>query len=139
MSSTSMTERWQETLGGSHEDTVEILRELKAQGTPLCALSNWSAQMFPHAEERFDWLELFDGIVVSGRVGMVKPNRDIFDYLMDTYDLVAGDIFFIDDNEPNVVAARSYGIRAHHFQNAEALRSELVGEGLLEVAPATTR
>lgn len=126
------TERWPETLVGSLDDTVVILRELKARGTPLYALSNWSAEMFPHAEAKYDWLELFDGIVVSGRVKMIKPDRDIFEYLMDTYDLQAVDLFFIDDNEPNVLAARSYGIHAHRFEEAGALRAELGAEGLLE-------
>jgi len=126
------TERWAETLVGSLEGTVAILRELKARGTPLYALSNWSAEMFPYAEAKFDWLELFDGVVVSGRVKMVKPERDIFDYLIETYKLRAEDLVFIDDHEPNVVAARSYGIAAHHFQGAEALREGLVQDGLLD-------
>jgi 2-haloacid dehalogenase len=125
------TERWDETLGGSHEDTVAILHELKAGGTPLYALSNWSAEMFPHAEAKYDWLALFDGIVVSGRVGMIKPERDIFDYLLATYDLRADDLLFVDDHEPNVLAARTYGIAAHHFQGAAGLRAVLEAEGLL--------
>ena len=125
------TERWAETLGGSHEGTVAILRELKARGTPLYALSNWSAEMFPHAEAAYDWLALFDGIVVSGRVRKVKPDRDIFDHLLETFDLRAEADLFLDDHEPNVVAARSYGKAAHHFQGAEGLRATLVAEGLL--------
>ena len=125
------TERWPETLVGSHEGTVAILRELKAQGTPLYALSNWSAEMFPYAETKFDWLQLFDGVVVSGRVQMVKPDRDIFDYLLRTYDLRAEDILFIDDLERNVAAARSYGIHAHRFTDPDALRHVLVEVGLL--------
>lgn len=130
------TDRWAETLVGAHEGTVEILRELKAQRTPLYALSNWSAEMFPHAEARYDWLPLFDGVVVSGRVKMVKPDRDIFDYLLLTYDLRADDILFIDDHEPNVLAARSYGIHSHHFTNPTDLRHELVATGLLDGAGA---
>lgn len=125
------TERWAETLGGSHEDTVAILRELKDQGTPLYALSNWSEEMFPHAETRYEWLTLFDGLVVSGRVGMVKPDREIFDHLIATYGLQAADLIFIDDHEPNVRAARAYGIRAHHFRGAAGLRQSLVAEGVL--------
>ena len=125
------TERWPETLGGSLDDTVAILRELKERGTPLYALSNWSAEMFPNAEAKFEWLDLFDGVVVSGRVKMVKPDRDIYDYLLSTYDLRAADILFIDDNGPNVIAARSYGIRAHRFEGAAGLREELLAEGFL--------
>jgi len=126
------TERWPETLIGSHQDTVAILRELKARGTPLYALSNWSAEMFPHAEAKYDWLELFDGVVVSGRVKLIKPDRDIFDYLLETYELQADDLFFVDDHEPNVVAARGYGIAAHHFVDAAGLRRALVERGLLD-------
>ena len=124
--------RWAETLGGSHDDTVAILRELRDTDVPLLALSNWSAEKFHHAEERFEWLTWFDGVVVSGRVGMIKPNRDIFDYLLRTYDRRAEDVLFIDDHEPNVVAARSYGIRSHHFTGPAALRAELAAEGLLD-------
>ncbi len=128
----STIERWAETLGGSHEDSVAILRELKDADVPLLALSNWSAEKFHHAEERFDWLSWFDGVVVSGRVGMIKPDRDIFDYLLATYDRQAADILFIDDHAPNVAAARSYGIRSHHFTGAAALREELTTEGFLD-------
>lgn len=124
-------ERWAETLGGAHDDTVAILRELKAQGVPLYALSNWSAQKFPMAEERFEWLDWFDGVVVSGRVGMVKPDAAIFRHLCETFGLVAAETIFIDDHEPNVVAARAAGIDAIHFQGADALRSELQARGVL--------
>lgn len=129
------TERWAETLGGSHDDTVAILRELRERGVRLYALSNWSAAMFPHAEARYGWLDCFDGVVVSGRVGLVKPEREIFEYLLRTYDLRADDIFFIDDHEPNIVAARSMGIRSHHFNDAATLRAELAGEGFLDPPP----
>jgi 2-haloacid dehalogenase len=131
-------ERWPETMRGSKEATVAILRELKRQDVPLFALSNWSAEKFPVAEERFDWLTLFDGVVVSGRVGLIKPDRAIFDYLLRSYDLRADDLFFIDDHEPNVIAARSFGIHTHRFTDAAALRAELVGQGLLKEVAAPT-
>ena len=125
-------ERWGETLAGSHEETVEILRELHARGTRLFALSNWSAQKFPHAEERFEWLDWFDGIVVSGRVGLAKPDPAIFRYLLDSYGLTASDVFFVDDHEPNIVGARALGIHAHHFRDATSLRADLEAHGLLD-------
>ena len=124
-------ERWAETLGGSHEGSVEILRELKRQGVPLYALSNWSAQKFPLAEERFEWLRWFDGVVVSGRVRMVKPEPAIFRHLLGTFGLVASETVFIDDHEPNVIAARDAGIDAIHFQGPEALREALRERGIL--------
>ncbi|HSM33614.1 MAG TPA: HAD family phosphatase [Anaerolineae bacterium] len=128
--------RWGETLAGSFEDSVAVLRALKDGDVPLLALSNWSAEKFHHAEERYEWLSWFDGVVVSGRVGLIKPERAIFDYLLQTYHLRARDIFFIDDHEPNVLAARSFGIRAHHFTAAAALRRELIEAGFLDEAAA---
>lgn len=129
-------ERWGETLGGSHEDTVAILRELDARGVQLYALSNWSAHTFPHAEEKFDWLKCFDGVIVSGRVKLVKPKPEIFHHLLDTYGLAASDVFFVDDFEPNILAARQLGIYAHHFRAADALREDLHAHGLLAPVPA---
>ena len=105
---------------------------MQAWGTdPVYIGNNWSEEMFPYAEESFEWLELFDGVVVSGRVKMIKPDRDIFDHLFETYGLRAEDVIFIDDHEPNIVAARDLGIHAHHFRDAIPLRGELVARGLL--------
>lgn len=129
-------QRWSETLAGSHEDSVAILRELKDNQVPLLALSNWSADKFRHAEERYEWLTWFEGVVVSGRVGLIKPERPIFDYLLQTYGRRTEDVFFIDDHEPNVIAARSYGIRSHHFRDAMTLRRELTEVGFLDEAAA---
>ena len=125
-------ERWAETLGGSHEDTVAILRELHERGIPLYALSNWSAAKFHHAEERFEWLAWFDGVVVSGRVKLIKPEPAIFRHLLATYGLAASDVFFVDDYEPNIVGARAVGIHAHHFRDAEGMRADLRAAGLLD-------
>ena len=124
-------ERWAETLAGSHEDTVAVLRELHEAGVPLYALSNWSAEKFPHAEELYEWLHWFDGVVVSGRVKLAKPDPAIFRFLMETYGLAVEDILFVDDHEPNIVAAGALGIATHHFRGAGALREELVARGLL--------
>jgi 2-haloacid dehalogenase len=125
-------QRWPETLGGSHETTVEVLRELHERGVRLYALSNWSAEKFPHAEERFEWLDWFDGIVVSGRVKLAKPDAAIFRYLLERYSLAAADVFFVDDHEPNIVAARALGMHGHHFRDAATLRADLAARGLLE-------
>jgi 2-haloacid dehalogenase len=132
-------ERWAETLRGSHEATVGILRALYERGTKLYALSNWSAQKFPAAEERFEWLTWFDGVVVSGRVRMAKPDPAIFRYLLERYGLQASDVFFIDDHEPNVVAARALGMHAHHFRDAATLRADLADHGLLDAIAEVDR
>jgi 2-haloacid dehalogenase len=125
-------ERWAETLGGSHEATVAVLRELHERGVPLYALSNSSAQKCPHADERFQCLDWFDGVVVSGRVKLTKPDAAIFRYLLERYGLEASDVFFVDDHEPNIVAAQALGMHAHHFRDAVALRADLAAHGFIE-------
>jgi 2-haloacid dehalogenase len=125
-------ERWPETLAGSFPDTVAVLHELKAAGTPLYGLTNWSQETFPLAQARFPVLDLFDGIVVSGQEGMAKPDPRIFRRLLERFSLAAERLVFIDDNRANVDAAVALGIHAIHFTDAVTLRQELVGLGLLE-------
>ena len=124
-------ERWPEMLGGDHPDTVAVLAELRDARVPLYALTNWSAEKFPHAEERFEWLEWFDGILVSGRIKLAKPDPAIYHYLLEEFGLTAPETFFTDDHEPNVVAARAVGIDAHLFTDAATLRDDLVAGGYL--------
>jgi len=123
--------RWPEMLGGPIDATVAIAAALKRNGVPLYGLTNWSAETFPHARERFDFLDWFSGIVVSGEEGVIKPSPDIFRILLERFDLRASDAIFIDDNLRNVDAAAALGIDTHHYRSADALRNHLVNVGLL--------
>jgi 2-haloacid dehalogenase len=77
-------DRWQETITGPIQDTVEILRELKeAKSHRLLALTNWSAQTFPWALDNFDFLHWFEGIVVSGVEKTRKPFPEFYKILFD--------------------------------------------------------
>lgn len=132
-------DRWPEMLGGAIEGTVAILEELDERGVPLYAITNWAAETFPHARERFDFLDRFRDIVVSGELGIVKPDPRIFRHLMERHDLVASELIFTDDHEPNVLAARELGMTAHHFRDPDGLRHELAGLGLLDGGQAASR
>jgi 2-haloacid dehalogenase len=127
--------RWQETLGGAIEPTVEVLAELRATGVRLLALSNWSAETFPVARPRYPFLEWFEGIVVSGEVGVAKPDPRIFRHLLERFELDPAQTVFIDDSAANVEAAARLGIVALRFVDAAALRAELVALGLLDAGP----
>ena len=127
--------RWPEMLSGSVEGTVEILRELKDGGLRLYALSNWSAETWPHALDRFAFLQWFDGLVVSGFEGLKKPDPAIYTLLLDRYEVAAPRALFIDDVEVNVLAAKESGLPAIEFRDAAALRRELADRGL-PVSPA---
>ena len=69
--------RWEEMLNGEISGTVEIFRRLKSAGMPLYALSNWSHEAFPVAYNRYDFMKLFDGLVVSGYEKLLKPDHAI--------------------------------------------------------------
>ena len=123
--------RWEEMLQGPIQETVDLLGELKDQGHPLFALTNWSAQTFPRARERFAFLSWFREIVVSGEVGLVKPDPAIFRLTLARCGLRAEDTVFIDDALPNVEAARSLGLDAIAFTGPGPLRQSLVERGLI--------
>ena len=124
-------ERWSETIGGEIPDTVEVLRRLRDQGARLLALTNWSAEKFELTFPRFEWLSWFEGIVVSGRERLVKPDPKLFRILLDRYDVDPADAVYIDDVRRNVVAAADLGLTALHFTGAERLSVDLGHLGVL--------
>jgi 2-haloacid dehalogenase len=123
--------RWHETLTHVIEGTVDILRELNGQGTPLYAITNWNHDKFRETRARYDFLGHFRDIVVSGDERLIKPDPAIYRLLLDRNGLEASDCLFIDDSLKNVAGAEAVGMKAHHFTSPEALRAHLVATGLL--------
>ena len=123
--------RWPEMLAGEIPGTVAVLADLRAAGLRLIALSNWSAEMFPVALARFDFLAWFEGIVISGEVGVNKPDRRIFEHLTSRFEIEPESAVFVDDSPANIDAAIALGFRAIRFTDATALRRALVRLGLL--------
>ena len=125
-------DRWHEMLGEPFWDTVDIFRELKDSGKyKIYALTNWSAETFPVAVERYEFLGWFDDIVVSGAEKMRKPAPEFYQLLLNRNHVKPQEAVFIDDNYRNVLAAEKLGIHCIHFTSAEKLREELRGLGLL--------
>lgn len=119
---TAWWDRWPEMLGDEIPGTRAIAERLSNSGTPLYALTNWSAETWPFGLAAFPFLgELFDGIVVSGIERVAKPDPRIFEILADRFDLDPTATVFIDDASANVTAAADLGYRAHRFTNAEEL------------------
>lgn len=118
--------RWLEMLGDAIHDTVKIMHDIKQSGRyKLYALTNWSAETFPHALQRFEFFKWFDGIVVSGEEKMRKPSPEFYQRLLDRYNLEPEETLFIDDNLRNIKAAEKMGINVIHFQSPEQLAAEL--------------
>ena len=123
--------RFDEMIAGPIEGAVEVLAEVKARGRPVYAITNWSAQTFAPQLARFSFLSWFDGIVVSGREGVIKPDPRIFRILCERYNVEPRSAVFIDDVAANASAASALGLHGIHFRSADQLRQELVAAGIL--------
>jgi len=127
----AFAERWKETLGGVIESSVQVLEELSESGVTLYALSNWGRDTFASIEADYPFFECFDGMVISGREGVVKPDPAIFRILCDRYGFEPHDAVFIDDSGANIATAASLGFDALLFDRPERLRQQLIERSLL--------
>lgn len=118
--------RWEEMLGGPINETVELLRELREQGQHrLIALTNWSAETFPVALERYEFLQWFEGIVVSGDEKRANPSRKFIKPCWTVLMLNREEAVFIDDSHANILGAEALNIKGIHFQSPAQLRQQL--------------
>lgn len=124
-------ERWHDMVPGEIPGTAEVMEELKARGVPLYALSNFSREKFLETRERYPSFGLFDGLVVSGEVGLVKPDPAMWRLLLDRYGLEPAGVLYIDDLAENCAVAESLGMKAHQFSGAAKLRADLEAFGVL--------
>jgi len=123
--------RWEEMLGNAIEGTVDVLHKLIADPNyRVIALTNWSAETFPVALARFDFLHLFEGIVVSGTEKMRKPFPEIYHLALDRYGFKASETVFIDDNHRNIAASSALGIQSILFKNPDDLERDLKEKGI---------
>jgi 2-haloacid dehalogenase len=126
--------RSEEMIAGPIEETVEILRRLKAAGVPCYALTNMETETFPLRVKRFPFMSWFDGAVVSAYEGVVKPDPEIFRRLLERFELTAESTLFVDDSARNVQAAQRLGIQAVLFESPAAFEQLLAEAGLLKLA-----
>jgi 2-haloacid dehalogenase len=122
---------WERMLRDEIAGSVEILRDLREKGHRLHALTNWSAETFPIARRRFEFLKWFEDIVVSGEVGLAKPDPRIFALTIERCRLDPARTVFIDDSLRNVEAGRNAGMQALHFSDPQQLRADLTRLGML--------
>ncbi len=122
--------QWGRMLKREIPENVALLQELK-QKYKLYGLTNWSAETFPIALERFSFFKLFDGIVVSGEEKLVKPDEKIFSVIVQRYHLHPESTLFIDDNPDNIDTAKRMGFSTIHVTEQTDLRHELHVSGLL--------
>lgn len=124
-------DRWPEMISGAIEGTVEILTRIReTRRYRLYALTNWSAETFPLAQKRFEFLHWFEGVVVSGEEKMIKPDARFFKILETRHGVEPTKAVFIDDNPKNVAAADGLGYKTVRFVDPSDLRSRLFDFGV---------
>jgi 2-haloacid dehalogenase len=123
-------DQWETMLKSDFQENTALLYKLKGK-YKLYGLTNWSAETFPIALRRFGFFDLFDGIIVSGREKMIKPEKEIFHLLLNRYNLQAENSLFIDDNLNNINAAKEIGFHTIHYKKITNLKEELKELGLI--------
>ena len=107
------------------EQTFRLIRQLGNTPNRLFVLSNMQVASIAHLEQHYDIWPLFDGVVISCRIQMVKPEIEIYRHLLDLYQLEATETVFIDDMQENLAAASSIGIRTIRFVDPAQCEREL--------------
>jgi len=106
-------------------ESIELLNELAAQGIDLYCLSNMPAFRFDYIRPLYPFWDHFKGIVISGVVKMIKPDREIFEYLLTKFQLQPSASVFVDDYPINLEGAQGVGLRTILFRDAHDCRREL--------------
>jgi len=117
-------DRWEKMIKGHIHQNVTLLQKLKER-YKLYGLTNWSAETFPIVFKRYSFFKLFDGIVISGEEKLIKPDKKIFELILERYHLEAKNSLFIDDNINNIQTAKEIGFVTIHVQEKTDLKTEL--------------
>ena len=125
-------DHWEDSIKGPIVESISVLKRLKRAGHALYGLSNWSAETFPIAYKKYDFFKLFDDIMISGEVKLIKPDPAIFELILERASLPASRCLLIDDSISNIEAAHKLGFETIHFRSPEQLEAELLELHLLQ-------
>jgi 2-haloacid dehalogenase len=127
-------EEWEESITGTIPGTVEILHRLKRAGYRLYGLTNWSAEKFYIVRHKYEVFDLFEDIVVSGEVKLIKPDPAIFRLLLQKTHQKPEECLLVDDSLQNIEAAQKMGFATHHFTSPTRLELDLQQTGVLQTS-----
>ncbi len=121
---------WHEMVPHAYDDSVAIMEGLIDAGRDVTMLTNFAADTFREAQERFPFLKRPRGVTVSGEVKAIKPDREIYDRHVQSFGLEPAATLFIDDSQKNVDGAKAAGWQAVLFTDPEKLARDLNGLGI---------
>lgn len=107
------------------QETIDVIMELSEKGYSLYVLSNMHKHTFEYLLVAYDIWRHFSGIVISSHIKSIKPEPEIFEYLIDAYNLIPGNTVFLDDMKNNIEAAKKFGLNTIHVGNASQSKEEL--------------
>ncbi|MEM7547799.1 MAG: HAD family phosphatase [Pseudomonadota bacterium] len=121
---------WDRMCGGLLEGSIALRDRVRAAGIPCWALTNFAADTWPRCEALYPAMTAFDGMVVSGREGVVKPDPRIYELIEQRTGLAGDALFFLDDRSANIDAATERGWRGHLFVDAAGAETALRDAGV---------
>ncbi len=127
---------WIELASPAIEHSARLLRALRASGVPVFALSNFGVETFETACQYYPVLSEFDQSYISGHLGTIKPDPQIYEILDTACGVQPEKLLFTDDRADNIETARSRGWQVHLFEGPQGWADRLVAEGVLELEDA---
>ncbi|MDE6845769.1 MAG: HAD family phosphatase [Lachnospiraceae bacterium] len=104
---------------------IPWIQDLKRKGYRVLYLSNFSERAETDCAEALDFIPYMDGGILSYKEKVIKPMPEIYQLLIDRYDLIPEECVFMDDTSKNLVGAEKFGIHTIHFQNQAQAIEEL--------------
>jgi 2-haloacid dehalogenase len=132
-------DHWIEMAAPRIEHSIALMRSLQAKGVPVFALTNFGIHSFAYALTQYDFLGEFDRAYVSGRMGVTKPDPQIYQMVEDDSNMPPGALLFADDRADNIAAAAARGWQVHLFEGPAGWADRLVSAGLLTEKEAAWR
>ncbi|RWQ24985.1 HAD-IA family hydrolase, partial [Mesorhizobium sp.] len=127
---------WHEMVPHAYDDSVQLMDKLIESGHDVTMLTNFASDTLAEARQRFDFLNRPRGVTISGEIGMIKPDRRIYDHHVAAFGLEPAATLFIDDSQKNVDGAKAAGWQSVLFTDAKTLAADLDRLGIRVVLPA---
>lgn len=129
-------DRWIEMAAPAIDHSVRLLRALRGSGVPVFALTNFGIQTFEVAEPVYPFLGEFDRRYISGHMGVIKPDAEIYARVEADCGVPPAGLLFTDDRIDNINVAAARGWQTHLFEGPQGWADRLVAEGLLGMEDA---
>ena len=112
-------------VGGFFQKTVDVFYKIKELNYPCFVLSNWSAETFEGIPIDYPFMQLFDGLLISGEDKLIKPDQAIYELAKKRFNLDPEETVFIDDKLENIEAAQKMNFKTIHLTNPKNIEMEI--------------